>query len=157
RDDAERAGVRVLQGAQVAERLAAGLFEVHAELHVEDDAARGRAPDRHLAAAGATGGAVTVVGVVAGADYRRVAQAPRVLPGPAACADGGGEVAVAVARDDVDGLVRALGIGGELDPLAHLFLEFETARLALPDRVVEPRLPDRARRLGQQLLRLEAR
>src|SRR5690606_9537915 len=59
--------------------------------------------DRHLAAAGAGGGAEARVGVVAGADDGRVAQAAGPLEAPAAGGDGAGDVALGVADDDVGG------------------------------------------------------
>src|SRR3712207_903507 len=89
---------------------------------------RRAAADRQLAPTGAGAGAVAIVGVVAGADHRGIAEAPWILPGPAAGADGARDVALAVLGDEVDRAGRAFRIGRKV----------HQARQISVDAVAEP-------------------
>src|SRR5581483_3829634 len=61
-------------------------------------------PDDRLARARRRAGAERVVGIGAGADHRRVADAAGALPGDAARRGGGGDVPARIAGDRADGL-----------------------------------------------------
>ena len=71
------------------------------------DLVRERRADDRLAVAGARDGDGRVVGPRAGADQRRVADAPEPLAGDAAGRGRGGEPAVGVARHGADRAARA--------------------------------------------------
>ena len=81
-DDVDFAPVVVLQPVQILGRCRQRLDEGHAESHECDDAVGGATSLRHFTASRAGCRAIAIVGVVAGADDRGVANAPGEFPGP---------------------------------------------------------------------------
>ncbi len=101
RDDA---AVAAHGGQLLPDDLVGGLGEAGvAVLHAGADIARDRRADEVLAMAGSADGAGAVVGIGAGADDRRIADATPLLVGHAAGRSACGEVAVTVQRHRANG------------------------------------------------------
>ena len=81
-DDVDLAAVGVFQFVQVPDGQGKRFIKRQSKAHERDDAVRGQAALGHLAATGAGSRAPAVIGVVAGADDRRISHPSRVLPGP---------------------------------------------------------------------------
>src|SRR5205823_9256188 len=81
--------------------------------------------------------AVAVVGVIAGANDGRIADAPRIFPGPAAGADAARDITLFVQCDDVDGAKSLVTIiadaGSDLRVFGGAVHEFAHGGVALAE------------------------
>jgi hypothetical protein len=91
---------------QVVHRRPQCFIEAHPESHERHDTVRSATTLGHLAATGAGRRSPAIVGVVACTDDRRITHPSRIFPRPARSAHGSGDIAVSIARKEVDRPMR---------------------------------------------------